>query len=311
MTHFGSSCERLPLMSKKIHIFRSPESKARYYAAYEEMLKRWPTPFEEFSIPTRFGDTHVIANGAFTAPPLVLFHSAGSGAVQWFRNVGPFSQYYRTYSVDVIGEVNKSSTTQKITKREQFVDWIIDLFDGLHIESANLIGNSFGGFLAFNSALYLPGRVRKVVLISPAATFVQMWAFYIHLAFPYKIGYTIGSNRIIMSGFNWIWQDFPRDEIFTEYTRAGKVNGFPSNQLPPPVYSDEELRKVQTPMFLLIGDHEVIYDPQRVILRATSLVPCLKAEIIPNANHNAQVTAADLVNTKILNFLEEKTNEFS
>jgi pimeloyl-ACP methyl ester carboxylesterase len=267
------------------------------------MLKQWPIPFEEFYIPTQFGDTHVIASGSQENPPLALFHSAGSGAVQWFRNIGSFSERYRTYAVDTIGEVNKSITTRKLSKRKEFVDWIIDLFSGLHIKSADLVGNSFGGFLAFNTALYLPERVKKVVLISPAATFVQIWAFYWHLAFPYKIGYKFGSKPMIMSGFNWIWQGYPKDECFTQYVEFGKTKGFPSNQLQPPVYSDQELRKIQTPMLLLIGDHEVIYNPERVIKRATRLVVGLKAEIIPNANHNAQVTAPDVVNKKIMDFL--------
>ena len=66
---------------------------------------------------------------------------------------------------------------------------------------------------------------------------------------------------------------------------------------------DEELRKIHTPALLLIGDHEVIYNSQRVIQRATRLVAGLKAGIVPNANHNAEYTAPDFVNTKILDFL--------
>ena len=165
-------------MTREIHIFKSPDGKAQYEAAYAEMLKRWPVPYQELYIPTRFGDTHVIASGSRTAQPLVLLHSAGSGAVQWFRNVGVLSQRYRTYAIDTIGEVNKSITTRKLSTRQDFVDWMIDLFSGLKIEKADLVGNSFGGLLAFNTALYLPERVKKVVLISPAATFLQMWPFY-------------------------------------------------------------------------------------------------------------------------------------
>lgn len=289
-------------MPEKTGIFKSPESKAEYFAAYDAMLKQWPVPYDELYIPTQFGDTHVIASGSQDSPPLILFHSAGSGAVQWFRNVGPFSQRHRTYAVDVIGEVNKSITTRRLNERQEFVEWMKELFDRLHIERADLVGNSFGGMLAFTAALYLPERVKKVVLISPAATFVQMWAFYWHIAYPYKIGYILSSKPIILSGFKWLWQDFPKDECFTKYTELSKISGFPSNQLAPPVYSDEELRKIQTPMLLLIGDHEVIYKPEPVIRRATCLVPGLKAEIIPNANHNAQVTAPNLVNEKILEF---------
>jgi pimeloyl-ACP methyl ester carboxylesterase len=290
-------------MPEEIRIFKSLESKAQYYAGYEAMLKQWPVPFEELYIPTRFGDTHVIASGSQNDPPLVLFHSAGSGAVQWYRNVGPLSQHYRTYVVDVIGEVNKSVTTGILSERQDFVDWIIDLFNRLHIERADLVGNSFGGLLAFNTALYAPERIKKVVLISPAATFMQMWPFYWHIAFPYKIGYLLGSKSMILSGFNWLWQDFPRDECLTKHYELSKISGFPSNKLPPPVYSDEELRKIHTPMLLLIGDHEVIYKPERVIRRATQFVTGLKAEIVPDANHNAQVTAPDVINQKIMDFL--------
>jgi pimeloyl-ACP methyl ester carboxylesterase len=68
------------------------------------------------------------------------------------------------------------------------------------------------------------------------------------------------------------------------------------------VVSDEELCKIQHPVLLLIGDHEVIYNPERAIERATRLVPGLKAEIVPNANHIAEYTAADFVNKQILDF---------
>ena len=290
-------------MPEIVSNFKSPESKAQYYAAYESMLQRWPVPYEKLYISTQFGDTHVIASGSHASPPLVLLHSAGSGAAQWFRNVGALSQHYRTYAVDVIGEVNKSLTTRVLTTREEFLKWMLELFDGLQIEKADMVGNSFGGFLAFNTALYAPERVTKVVLISPAATFVQIWAWYLHIAFPYKIGYMLGSNRMILSGFTWIWAGFPRDDCLTRYYELGKTCGFPSNHLPPPVYRDDELRKIKTPVLLLIGNREVIYNPVRVIQRATRLVPGLKAEIIPNANHNAQVTAPDTVNAKILKFL--------
>jgi pimeloyl-ACP methyl ester carboxylesterase len=290
-------------MTKEIHIFSSLDSKAQYEAAYNEMLKRWPVPYQEFYIPTKFGETHVIFSGSQNAQPLVLLHSAGSGAVQWFRNVGALSEHYCTYAVDTIGEVNKSIPTRKLSTRQDFVDWMIDLYRGLKIEKADLVGNSFGGLLAVNMALYRPDCVKKVVLISPAATFLHMCAFYYHIAFPYKIGYMFGAKRLIMSGFDWLWQGFPRDECFRQYTVLGKTSGFPINQLIPPVYTDKELRQIRTPMLLLIGDNEVIYNPERVIKRATTLVTGLKGEIIPNANHNAQVTAPDIVNKKILDFL--------
>jgi pimeloyl-ACP methyl ester carboxylesterase len=291
-------------MSERISVFRSPEGEAQYNAAYDAVLNRWPVRYEELHIPTRFGDTHVTASGPKDAPPLVLLHPSGGGAAIWYRNVGPLSQCYRTYAVDTISEVNKSILTRPIGSSRDFADWMADLFDGLRIERADIVGNSFGGFLTLNTALHVPERVKKVVLISPAATFVQIWAWWAHFWLPNGIGYVTGSKRMILKGYDWIWQGFPIDECLAQVRSLTSIAGAPRHG-PPRVFSDAELHKIQTPVLLLIGDHEVIYKPERVIERATRLVAGLKAEIILNANHIAEYTAADVADKRILGFFAD------
>ena len=225
--------------------------------------------------------------------------------------MGSLSHHYRTYAVDVIGDLNKSILTRLLRRRQDFVDWMVDLFNGLQIESAYMVGNSGGGYLTLNTALYLPERVKKVVLISPAATFVQIWALYWHHLIPLAfIAPMIRSDRLVRKAYEWIWQGFPMDECYAQLRAIAQTAGYPRYsvtrnrgvRVAPVVFSDEELRKIQNPALLLIGDHEVIYKPERVIQRATRLVADLKAEIIPNANHVAEYTAPDVVNEKILKF---------
>jgi hypothetical protein len=55
-------------------VFKTPEGKAAYLAAYETALKSWPIPYEDIEISSRFGITHAIACGPKDAPPLVLLH---------------------------------------------------------------------------------------------------------------------------------------------------------------------------------------------------------------------------------------------
>ncbi|MBV9331292.1 MAG: hypothetical protein JOZ55_07045, partial [Alphaproteobacteria bacterium] len=50
--------------------FSSEESRARYLAAYDAVLREWPVPYEELDIPTALGPTHVVASGKADAPPL-------------------------------------------------------------------------------------------------------------------------------------------------------------------------------------------------------------------------------------------------
>jgi pimeloyl-ACP methyl ester carboxylesterase len=290
-------------MSEEISVFRSPEGKAQYYATYDAVLKQWPVPYEELYIPTRFGETHVIASGSKEADPMVLLHPSGGSATIWWRNVGPLSRHYRTYAIDTISEPNKSSLRRPIHfrhQRHEFADWTIDLFHGLQVENTYVVGNSFGGFLALNAALHLPERVKKVVLISPADTFTVMWAWYWH----FPMANILGSKHAMLKAYDWIWQDFPKDECMTQLRAVTALVGRPRHWFPS-VFSDSELRTIRMPVLLLVGDREVIYKPEDAIRRAIRLVPGLKAEIIPNANHIAEYTAPEVVNKKILDFFAD------
>jgi pimeloyl-ACP methyl ester carboxylesterase len=295
-------------MSRNTSVFRSPEGGQQYHAAYDAVLKEWPVPYEELFISTRLGETHVIASGGQAVPALVLLHPAGGGGVTWVRNVGPFSQQYRTLAIDTISETNKSILSHPISirrQRQQFAEWMTDLFDGLHIQRADIVGNSFGGFLALNTVFYIPERVRKVVLISPAATFVPIPAWAWHFMPANAIGPMIGSKRMLLKPYEWIWQDFPREGSIYRLRVVTAVTGRPRHWSPT-VFSDAELHGIQNPVLLLIGDHEVIYKPGRAIERATRLVAGLQAEIVPNANHIAEYTAHEFVNGRILEFLADR-----
>jgi pimeloyl-ACP methyl ester carboxylesterase len=297
-------------MAEKLELFRSPELETRFDKAYQAVLDQWTVPYEELTVSTRFGATHVLASGQKEAPPVVLLPPGGSYAPMWVRNVGPVSQSYRTYAVDVIGELNRSIPIRPIRSHPEFMEWMADLLDSLYLESTHLVGNSNGGFFALETALHLSERVKKVVLISPAATFVQMWAWWWHIGIPaHIIAPRIGSERMVQKAYAWLWQDFPMDECFGDLRAISKVAGAgyrPTiNSAVPRVFSEKELLKIRTPVLLLIGDHEVIYKPEKAIRRASRMVSGLKAEMVPNANHSAQYTAPDFVNTRILEFLAD------
>ena len=137
-------------MSEIIRIFRTPESEAGFYAAYDAVLAQWPVPYEELDIPTRFGSTHVIASGPLQAPPVFLLHCYFGTATVWYPNMLGLSPHFRCYAVDVIGEPNKSRPVRPIKNRAEFAEWLVDLFDSLQVEQACLVGNSFGGFWTMN-----------------------------------------------------------------------------------------------------------------------------------------------------------------
>ena len=218
------------------------------------------------------------------------------------RNVEALSQRYRVYAVDTISEPNKSILTRPISfdQRRDFVDWLEDLFNGLQINSVYLVGNSFGGFLALNAALYLPEHVKKIVLISPAATFVPIPAWSRHFIPANIIGLIVRSNAILLKPYEWIWQDFPKEEYIRQCA--------PPQQLPV-AHAIGLLQCSATMNYARSECRFSSYRRSRSDLQAgachpatTRLVPNLIAEIVPNANHIAEYTASDVVNQKILDF---------
>jgi pimeloyl-ACP methyl ester carboxylesterase len=72
----------------------------------------------------------------------------------------------------------------------------------------------------------------------------------------------------------------------------------------PTVFSDGELRAMHVPTLLLIGDHEVIYEPATALARARRLIPDVEGDLVPRSSHDMCFSQHRLVDRRILDFLE-------
>jgi pimeloyl-ACP methyl ester carboxylesterase len=280
------------VVAKTLRVFKSEAARSRYLSVYDVRIRLWPVPCEEIDLPTRFGTTHVIASGPADAPPLVLLGSMMASATVWRANVATLSRHFRVYAVDVIGEPNKSEPTARILTRSGFAEWFTDVLDELRIDKTSIAGNSYGGFLAINQASLTPDRVRRIVLLSPAAVFAPIWAFYWNLIQPGFLTWI--ANGVAIDPLDANWGDL---------VNLARIEGTPVNFVPPRVLRRSELRRIRVPTLLLIGDQEVIYKPHATLRRALRRMPGLEAAIVPGANHMTALTKPDDVNARIVEFL--------
>jgi pimeloyl-ACP methyl ester carboxylesterase len=298
-------------MPEETAFFRTPEAEAPYMAAYDAVLAGWPVAYEDLYVPTSMGVTHVIASGADDAPPLVLLHAAMATATVWRPNVEELSRHFRVYAVDVVGQGGKSVASRTVKNRRDYADWMNELFDRLGIERASIVGNSYGGFVALNQASLAPGRVERVVLISPAGGFVSVMPAFRSMIWQ---GLKGGVRRLfggrrggpdLLSaiagpvGFN------PADEDWLALGRLlmdGSLRM--DNMIMPAVFSEAELGAIQAPTLLLIAGHEILYDPDPTLRRAMERMPGLEGEVVADAHHLAAMAQPDAVNARIVAFLE-------
>lgn len=259
-------------------------------------------------VPTRFGETHVIASGPQDAPPLVLLHALLATATSWYRNVAALSQSYRVYAVDIIGEGDPSRPTQPIKTLDDFLHWFTHLIDGLGIDTLYLVGDSYGGFTAAHYAVRLPERVRKLVLIGPAGTIYKMAPFYLHMFIPKGLylfcSWLPGVKRAMHHSVDWMYAGLALDALWEPLFYRSMLYGSLINQVLPQMYSPAEFAQIQGPVLLILGEQEAIYNNlPRTIQAARVALPKAQIEIISDAHHITALARPEIVTQLVLRFL--------
>ncbi|MFF2484263.1 alpha/beta fold hydrolase [Paenibacillus sp. NPDC058071] len=281
--------------------FKSLKKESRYKEHYAKSLAQWDIPHSTFHVPTSFGDTHVVACGPEDGEPLVLLHAMGFSSTVWQPNIATLSAKHRVYALDFIGDLNNSRPSNLPANLEQCAQWLEETLAALQVESFTLGGISYGAFQAINYASRAPQRVKKLFLLSPAASFVPL-----HKAF---------INRIILMaalpvkwnvGLFLRWLSRHRlNPLLAQQFHAAFKYGSLSLRVAPSVFSDEELHRLTMPVLLLLGDQEVISDAPSAFERATGLAGLdLKVEMISGAGHMMNLERPDVVNSKLIQFLK-------
>lgn len=100
--------------------------------------------------------------------PLVLIPGFASGIWSWFWQK-ELAKDFRIITFDPRGIGRSRFNAADDLSLDTFVDDVLALLDGLKIEKANILGASFGGFVAQEFALRFPNRVQKLILACTSA----------------------------------------------------------------------------------------------------------------------------------------------
>jgi pimeloyl-ACP methyl ester carboxylesterase/membrane protease YdiL (CAAX protease family) len=285
--------------------FKTPEGEAAFLAAYHAAMKLWPVPYEEMEVSGRFGITHVVVSGPKDAPPLVLLHGYMATSAMWSPNIADFTKDYRVYAVDVMGQPSKSIPTAPIRNADDYAMWLAETLDALHLDRICLVGQSYGGWLALNSAIAAPERVQKLVLLSPGGGFAPM-ARQFSLRGMLMVWFP---TRVTVNWFmRWLGITGTDARYVLELTYLGlKHFRVPVETLRvmPVLFPVDRLRAMRVPTLLLIGDHEVICDPATALARARQLFPDVQGELVPESSHDMCFSKRQIVDARVLDFLKK------
>jgi 4,5:9,10-diseco-3-hydroxy-5,9,17-trioxoandrosta-1(10),2-diene-4-oate hydrolase len=122
---------------------------------------------------------HYHEAGVGNGQTIVLLHGGGPGASSWSnfgRNIGVLAQHFHVLAVDQPGYGHSDKHTEHEQYNQYSATALLNLFDHLGIESADLVGNSLGGGTAVRFALDNGRRAGRLVLMGPGGLSVNLFA---------------------------------------------------------------------------------------------------------------------------------------
>jgi pimeloyl-ACP methyl ester carboxylesterase len=294
----------------EFHPFRSAEARAEYFAALERRERRWPIPSEDRVVETSWAKTFVRVNGPAGGPPLVLMHGAATNSVSWECNIQGLSERFRTYAIDNPYDVGRSVYVRDAKTVDDYVAWMDETFAALGLtDGLNLVGMSYGAWLTAKYMLAHPERLARAVLLVPALT-VQNVRF----VWVVRCLLSMLNRRLSQNFARWTLRDAyeqgPRSRQLVEEVAddglALSKKCLARHVVLPTKLTDAEWRHLTTPMLVLAGEHEKHYHPSKAVAHLARVAPQVKMEILAGAGHDLPAVHPELVNQKVIAFLEDR-----
>jgi pimeloyl-ACP methyl ester carboxylesterase len=264
-------------------IYKSEKGRRAIEARYREFLDLWPVPSTQFTVPTREGETFVVACGREDAPPLVLFHGSGANATAWLADIAAWSAHFRVYAVDMIGEPGLSAPSRPALESEAYALWLDDVLAALSLTRVSIVGVSLGGWLALDYATRRPERVGKLALMCPAG--VGRQKNFLLKALPLMLLGSWGNRKVREMVFGHAPAQMSPGQSQMRDFMVLIFKHFRPRMVKIPLFSDDALKRLIMPVLAIIGGKDVMLDSEETRNRLKRVVPQAQIRFLPDARH--------------------------
>jgi pimeloyl-ACP methyl ester carboxylesterase len=239
-------------------VYRSAAAAAAVETQYRRVLDQWPVPKTELQLPTRQGSTFVLACGPESAPPVVLLHGAQANAAAWMLDIALWSTRFRLYAVDMIGEAGFSARVRLELPGDAHALWLDDVFQGLGLSRAAIVGMSLGGWLALDYAKRRPAAVLALALICPAG--IGRQKNFLLKALPLLLLGPWGRRKMRELVFGPAPQALPEHVLPLAQLMECVGRAIKPRVVSIPQLTDAELSRLGMPILAIIGGRDVLLD---------------------------------------------------
>ncbi|MFD3514790.1 alpha/beta fold hydrolase [Streptomyces sp. NPDC058657] len=279
----------------------------RYFAAGDVLLAKGAPIRSEVDVETSFGTTHVYRYGpadpaAESRTPVVLIHGSGSNSAMWYPNTPALSADRPVYTFDTPGDPGRSIHREPMWQPERAAQWMDETFEALGLARVHLVGASYGGWLVINQAHRRPERLASVTALDPGGLEKVGLRFFAWVFVSLFATFAPKGLRPRLAA--WLDQPVVADDELRTFIQKG-VRAFRIRRPAPLPLTDDELRSIRTPFYLVMGKRSLLVHPKRQLERVPRLMHGARAEIVAATGHGPQIDHPELVNARMLSFMED------
>jgi pimeloyl-ACP methyl ester carboxylesterase len=264
-------------------MWKDEAARERQVAWCEQFESRIPGQVERRTVETAWGPSSVLLTGDEAKPTLVALHAMRTSAAHLVSELGGLISDYRIIAPELPDQSVLGLQKRLPLNDDTLACWLAEVLDGLRIESADLLGVSWGGFVARLFASTYPERVRRLVLLVPAGIVNGSHITGLtKMAWPmlrYKIWPNEKNLRRLLDPLVTTW-----DETWMSYM-ADTLADLHFDMRIPPLARDEALRKLTMPTLVLGADQDISFPGPKLVKRVQSLVPNSETEVIAHCKH--------------------------
>lgn len=204
-------------------------------------------------------------------PTIVLLHGILASLHTWDGWVPALSKNYRVVRVDLPGHGLTGPDPKGEYSIGRMTKLIEKLYNKLDIKKAHLIGNSLGGWIAWEFALSHPKRVSKLVLIDSAGFNTDDVPWVVSFAKLPLTPYIVTGNAPRFAVKYLVESVYGNPDLITEDTvtryhelflREGNGQGFFDLVRTPLENNSASLKKLKMPVLILWGEKDGWISPK-------------------------------------------------
>ena len=253
-------------------------------------------------------------------PPLLLFHGYGEFLETWKLNIRALSEYRRVYAMDLPGH-GLSDKPDVAYDVSFFTKFAAGFMQALGIDSASIMGHSFGGLISLSMAVYFPEKVDSLILESTTGLIEDVALMHRLCGVPILVDdlaesvMSLTEQRLKREFYNPGLVDKEIADKIYQFMRMPETkrvmlsilrHSVTASGMNPAVVMTDRLHLIKSPTLLIHGAQDEIV-PLRLSQNACRVIPDARLKIFDECGHCPHIEKASEFNEAVTAFL--KANE--